>query len=96
VQVNRLGAELISMPANLRAVEKQTAGEVDSYDRILGGAMHRDGMLFVREYAVEAAWAVVEPILGNASALHSYEPGSWGPHGADRLTTDVDGWHSPE
>jgi len=58
--------------------------------------MHGDGMLFVREDAVEAAWAIVEPILGNASALHSYEPGSWGPHQADRLITDVGGWHSPE
>ncbi len=45
---------------------------------------------------VEAAWAIVEPILDSGSALHSYEPGSWGPHEADRLTTDVGGWHTPE
>jgi glucose-6-phosphate 1-dehydrogenase len=44
----------------------------------------------------EAAWATVEPILDNADALHSYEPGSWGPHEADRLATDVGGWHNPE
>lgn len=41
--------------------------------------MHGDGMLFVREDAVEAAEAVVEPMLGNASPVHRYEPGSWGP-----------------
>jgi len=39
--------------------------------------MHGDGMLFVREDAVEAAWAIVDPILGNEAALHQYEPGSW-------------------
>src|SRR5438876_7861394 len=95
-QIKRPGAELVPMPAKLTAVEKQTADEVDAYERLLGDAMHGDGMLFVREDAVEAAWAIVEPILGNASALHSYEPGSWGPHDADRLITDVGGWHSPE
>jgi len=84
------------MPAKLTAVEQQTADELDAYERLLGDAMHRDGMLFVRVDAVEAAWAIVEPILGNGSALYSYEPGSWGPREADRLITDVGGWHNPE
>jgi glucose-6-phosphate 1-dehydrogenase len=95
-QIKRPGEELVPMPAKLTAVETQTADEVDAYERLLGDAMHGDGMLFVREDAVEAAWAIVEPILDSASALHSYEPGSWGPHEADRLTTDVGGWHTPE
>ncbi len=95
-QVKRPGEELVPMPAKLTAVETQTADEVDAYERLLGDAMHGDGMLFVREDAVEAAWAIVEPILDSGSALHSYEPGSWGPHEADRLTTDVGGWHTPE
>jgi glucose-6-phosphate 1-dehydrogenase len=95
-QVKRPGEELVPMPAKLTAVETQTADEVDAYQRLLGDAMHGDGMLFVREDAVEAAWAIVEPILDSGSALHSYEPGSWGPHQADRLTTDVGGWHTPE
>ena len=58
--------------------------------------MHGDAMLFVRQDAVEAAWAIVDPILGNATTLHEYEPGSWGPPEADRLTTDVGGWHNPK
>ena len=49
-----------------------------------------------REDAVEAAWAIVDPILGNATTLHQYEPGSWGPLEADRLGIDVGGWHDPE
>jgi glucose-6-phosphate 1-dehydrogenase len=95
-QIKRPGEELVPMPSKLTAVETQTADEVDAYERLLGDAMHGDGMLFVREDAVEAAWAIVEPILDSGSALHSYEPGSWGPHEADRLTTDVGGWHTPE
>ena len=95
-QVKRPGEELVPMLAKLTAVETQIADEVDAYERLLGDAIHGDGMLFVREDAVEAAWAIVEPILDSGSALHSYEPGSWGPHEADRLTTDVGGWHTPE
>src|SRR6266436_1622617 len=74
-QIKRPGEELVSMPARLTAVETQTADEVDAYERLLGDSMHGDGMLFVREDAVEAAWAIVEPILDSVSALHSYEPG---------------------
>jgi len=58
--------------------------------------MHGDGMLFVREDAVEAAWAIVDPILANKTVLHPYEPGSWGPREADHLALDVGGWHNPE
>jgi len=84
------------MPAQLSAVEEHTADEVDAYERLLGDAMHGDAMLFVGEDAVEAAWAIVDPILANTTQLHSYEPGSWGPHGADRLAIDLGGWHDPE
>ena len=53
-------------------------------------------MLFVREDAVEAAWAIVDPILANATTLHQYEPNSWGPREADRLALDMRVWHNPE
>ena len=86
----------MSTLAKLTAVEQQTADEVDAYERLLRDAMHGDGMLFVREDAVEAAWAIVEPILGSTSPLHSYEVGSWGPDQADRLVADLGRWHNPE
>jgi len=95
-RVKRAGDDLGSKPATLSALEEHTADEVDAYERLLGDAMHGDGMLFVREDAVEAAWAIVDPILANATALHSYQPGSWGPSEADRLAQDVGGWHNPE
>jgi glucose-6-phosphate 1-dehydrogenase len=95
-RMKRPGEELVSMSTQLSAVEEQTSDEVDAYERLLGDAMHGDAMLFVREDAVEAAWAIVDPILANVATLHPYEPGSWGPHEADRLAADVGGWHDPE
>jgi glucose-6-phosphate 1-dehydrogenase len=95
-QVKRPGEELLSMPAQLSIVEEHNVDEVDAYERLLGDAMRGDAMLFVREDAVEAAWAIVDPILENATTLNPYEPGSWGPSEADRLAIDVGGWHNPE
>ena len=90
------GEKLVSKPAYLSAIEEPTPDEVDAYERLLGDAMRGDGTLFVREDAVEAAWAIVDPILANEAALHPYEPGSWGPREADHLALNVGGWHNPE
>ena len=38
---------------------------------------------------------IVEPVLGNATPLFFYEPGTWGPREADRLLPDGDEWHNP-
>jgi glucose-6-phosphate 1-dehydrogenase len=45
---------------------------------------------------VEAAWAIVQPILGTATPFYEYEPGSWGPAAAAQLAADAGGWHCPE
>jgi glucose-6-phosphate 1-dehydrogenase len=95
-RVKRPGEELASKPAQLSVVEDHTADEVDAYERLLGDAMQGDAMLFVREDAVEAAWAIVDPILGNTTPLEEYEPGSWGPDEAVGLADDMGGWHDPE
>jgi glucose-6-phosphate 1-dehydrogenase len=55
-----------------------------------------EGMLFVREDAVEAAWAIVEPVLEGTSLVHPYAPGSWGPQEADHLANDLGGWQNLE
>jgi glucose-6-phosphate 1-dehydrogenase len=44
---------------------------------------------------VEAAWRVVDPVLGNAVPVQPYPKGSWGPKDADRLLPDGVGWHDP-
>jgi glucose-6-phosphate 1-dehydrogenase len=85
----------ILMPVELSAVHYPAGDEMDPYERLLGDAMVGDAILFAREDAVEAAWAVVEPVLGNVTPVHEYEPGTWGPAVAERLTADVGGWHNP-
>ena len=45
---------------------------------------------------LEAAWRIVEPVLGSATPVHEYEPGTWGPAEADACVGDgVGGWHNP-
>jgi glucose-6-phosphate 1-dehydrogenase len=70
--------------------------QVGPYERLLGDAMRGDAMLFAREDSVEEAWRVVEPVLGNATPLHEYDSGTWGPQEADRLLQNGDGWFNPE
>jgi glucose-6-phosphate 1-dehydrogenase len=74
---------------------QDSGDEMSPYTRLLGDAMKGDPTLFAREDSIEAQWRVVEPILGAAAPLHTYEPGTWGPAEADRLTADIGGWASP-
>jgi glucose-6-phosphate 1-dehydrogenase len=94
-RVKRPGEAMISEPAEFQIAHNPRADEMDAYERLLGDAMDGDAMLFARQDSVEAAWAVVQPILGDATPVREYEPGSWGPVEADRLTAGVGGWHQP-
>jgi glucose-6-phosphate 1-dehydrogenase len=71
------------------------SNEMTPYERLLGDAMRGDPSLFVREDIVEAAWRVVDPILGNAASLYEYEPHTWGPAEAEQIIVGDGGWHSP-
>ena len=95
-EIKHPGAGLVPMPAELVAMRDSNADQVDAYERLLSDAMHGDPMLFVREDAVEAEWAIVDPILGDRAPLHGYEAGSWGPKEADQLAEDVGGWITPQ
>ena len=55
------------------------------YDRLIGAALDGDRWLFARQDTVEAAWEVVDPVLGDVGPVHPYARGSWGPAEADRL-----------
>jgi glucose-6-phosphate 1-dehydrogenase len=70
--------------------------EMDAYERLLGDAMHGDATLFAREDTVEAAWRIVDPIIGGAAPIEYYEPNTWGPSGAATKVTPRDGWRNPQ
>jgi glucose-6-phosphate 1-dehydrogenase len=70
--------------------------EKPPYERLLGDAMRGDPTLFAREDQVEAAWRIVDPVLGSATPVHEYEPGTWGPAQADDLIEGAASWHEPK
>jgi len=45
---------------------------------------------------VEAAWAIVDPLLQDPGPMFEYEPGTWGPSQADALVEEVGGWNTPQ
>ena len=65
------------------------------YDRLIGAALNGQRMLFAQQDTVEAAWRVVDPVLGDAVPVHPYPRGSWGPKEADALLPNGDTWHDP-
>jgi len=65
------------------------------YERLLGDAMAGDGALFARKDCLEAAWAVVDPVLTKHHQAIVYKSGSWGPKAADALIAADGGWHNP-
>jgi glucose-6-phosphate 1-dehydrogenase len=69
--------------------------EMSPYERLLSDAIRGDATLFARKDAVEAAWRIVAPILGEVTPVYEYEPNTWGPAEADRIMTGDGGWHNP-
>jgi glucose-6-phosphate 1-dehydrogenase len=76
-------------------VSNVTSEAMEAYERLIGDAMDGDATLFAREDSVEAAWAIVDPIVKNGSPVYRYEPGSWGPREADRMIAAFGGWYNP-
>lgn len=93
-RVKRGGKGFVGDQRELYLCEDGVGDELP-YERLLGDAMVGDGALFSDQQAVEAAWAVVEPVLVNHSPAVGYEQGTWGPHEADALTAGDGGWHQP-
>lgn len=68
---------------------------VGPYELLLSEAMSGNTILFTREDAVEAAWRVVDPILGDVTPVHTYDPGTWGPKAANELIGEHGPWPDP-
>jgi len=93
-RVKRPGKEFTGEQHELLLLDDQSE-EQAPYERLLGDVMAGDGALFAREACLDAAWAVVEPVLNRHRRAISYKPGSWGPEAADTLTAADGGWHNP-
>ena len=93
-RVKRAGKDFLGDQKELFLVEEE-AGEQSPYERLLTDAMAGDGALFTREDAVEAAWAVVQPILAAPPPVIVYAPGTWGPPAANHFIAPDGGWSNP-
>ena len=93
-RVKRTGKEFVGDQRELYLIDERPEEE-EPYERLLGDALVGNGALFTREDAVEAAWAVVDPVLKNHHRVRHYRRHSWGPKKADALIAADGGWHNP-
>jgi len=94
----RPGEGMIGEPVTLSVVTREAQGQgsrLGPYERLLGDAMVGDATLFARQDVVEAAWAIVDPVLDRPVPLTIYDCGTWGPPESDRLVEAIGGWMRP-
>src|SRR5450631_497761 len=94
-RVKRNGKEFVGDQRELKLIDERPGAE-SPYERLLSDAMAGNGALFTREDAVEAAWAVVDPVLEHHHPAIPYKRGSWGPKEADALIEPDGCWHNPK
>lgn len=95
-RVKRAGKEFVGDQQELYLLEGEQPGEETAYERLLEDAMAGDSALFTHEDALEAAWAVVEPVLESHQRSIIYKPGSWGPNEANLLIArEGHSWQQP-
>ena len=94
-RVKKPGEEMRGEPVELIA-RRQPRSETLPYERLLRDAIRGDPSLFTRDDSVEAAWRVIDPVLGDAQPVSEYAPGTWGPAAAARVVTGDEGWHDPK
>ncbi len=94
-RVKRPGEERTTQETELSVLRQPDGDDMEPYERLLGEAMRGDPILFARQDAVEAAWAIVDRLVHEPGGLFDYDPGTWGPSEADRLVAAVGGWSNP-
>jgi glucose-6-phosphate 1-dehydrogenase len=88
------GEAMVGEPVELYAAHR-SGSERPPYQRLIGDAVRSDQSLFAREDSVEAAWRVVDGVLGAGTTPRPYEPGTWGPAEAGSVLERGDRWHDP-
>jgi glucose-6-phosphate 1-dehydrogenase len=76
-------------------VQSRNPDEMSAYERLIGDALRGDSNLFAREDGVEAAWRVVDPVLGDQTPVYEYDKGTWGPGEATYVLNGSARWHDP-
>lgn len=93
-RVKKPGEAMVGEAVELIA-RRHPGDEMMPYERLLGDALRGDASLFTSGDCVEAAWRVVDPVLGDVVPVTEYKPNTWGPAAAERLVAGNEGWHNP-
>ncbi len=93
--IKSAGDQLQGCPIELIADQECGEDNMLPYEELLGDAMAGNQTWFAREDYVEEAWRIVDPILDD-SKVTQYQPGGWGPEGADKLIAPFGGWIAPK
>jgi glucose-6-phosphate 1-dehydrogenase len=65
------------------------------YEVLLQAAMLGQASRFMRQYSVEEAWRIMQPLLDAPPEVEGYRPGTWGPAATNDLVADFGGWQEP-
>jgi glucose-6-phosphate 1-dehydrogenase len=72
---NELAAHHASRGNNVRfRLSPDVFISIGALAKVPGDALRGDQRLFAREVAIEATWGAVDPIVGEATPPHDYEP----------------------
>src|SRR5689334_3913588 len=88
------GETLKVEPVELLVSQRLDPVELLAYEELLNDALQGRATRFARQDYVEESWRIVDPILDDATPVHPYEPGTWGPVEAARVAPDG-GWINP-
>lgn len=102
-QAKRPGPHMLLHPVGMRFEYDEAYGSAspDAYETLLLDAILGDATLFMRSDQVEAAWALVQPVLdawadAGTPEFPNYTAGTWGPAAAERmLARDGRTWTEP-
>ncbi|HHM05298.1 MAG TPA: glucose-6-phosphate dehydrogenase [Gammaproteobacteria bacterium] len=93
-RVKRVGEDFVGDQREMRLLDDQR-DDRGPYERLLENALAGEGALFARGDCIEAAWAVLEPVLSGHGAALPYPVGSWGPEEAQAFLGEDGPWHNP-
>jgi len=81
----------------LITLDMEFAGEggegATPYEVLLDAAMTGKMTRFTRQDSVEETWRIMQPLLDSPPPVQKYQPGTWGPEGANEVIDSGYGWH---
>ena len=93
--VKEAGDRLRGCMVELTADQSCGHSDVLPYEELLQDASRGNQAWFARQDYVEESWRVLDTVLKSPPPVQEYEPGSWGPAAAAKLTESVGGWIDP-